>query len=122
MVDRIRLDLIEALPNQIPVILNVKDRFNVLDDAIDFQINVVDYDQDALTLTAENLPAGVVMHPLTGVISGSPVETGEFEVTIRAEDSSGGASTRSFTWTIFESSAELPTYSDFTFLPYFWSD
>lgn len=122
MVDRIRLDLIEALPNQIPVILNVQDRYNVLDDAIDFQITVVDYDQDDLTLSAENLPAGVVIHPLTGVISGSPVETGEFEVIIRAEDSSGGISTRSFTWTIFESSAQLPTYTTFTFLPFIWTE
>ncbi|MCS4295432.1 hypothetical protein M2375_003675 [Comamonas sp. BIGb0152] len=53
-----------------------------------------------LTWSASNLPAGLVLDPVTGVISGKPTESGTFTVEISASDSSSPTAlsdTKSFT-------------------------
>src|SRR5581483_8195844 len=42
-----------------------------------------------LTFTAVNLPSGLTLDPITGVLSGSPVYSGQFNATIYATDKWG---------------------------------
>jgi len=59
---------------------------------------------DVLSYSASNLPAGLVINPVTGVISGtidsSASASGPYNVVITAEDGNGGMVTQSFVWTV----------------------
>ncbi|MFG6443219.1 Ig-like domain-containing protein [Roseateles sp. LKC17W] len=59
-----------------------------------------DVDVDALTLSADGLPAGVTLNPNTGVITGTPTQAGTFTVTITATDPSAAMATQTFTWIV----------------------
>src|SRR6202022_2796382 len=54
---------------------------------------------DTWTISSGALPAGVTLTP-AGFLSGTPTQTGSFPVTIKATDSNGTASTKSFTLTV----------------------
>jgi len=60
----------------------------------DVNISVADVidnlDGDDLTFSAQNLPAGLSIDPVTGVISGAPQEEGVFTVLIIVDDGQGG--------------------------------
>ncbi len=54
-----------------------------------------------LTFSASGLPAGLVIDPTTGTISGTPTAAiYNAEVTITATDASGASGTASFSWTV----------------------
>ncbi len=59
---------------------------------------------DVLAFSATNLPTGLVIDPVTGIISGtidnSASVTGPYSVTITATDPSGATTSQTFTWTI----------------------
>jgi hypothetical protein len=59
----------------------------------DFAEFFSDPDLDTLTLTAEDLPAGLVFDPVLGVVSGAPTALGAQAFTIRASDPSGLSAT-----------------------------
>lgn len=66
-----------------------------------------DVENDTLTYTAANLPPGLTMDPITGIISGTldPSASqggsdGVYTVTITVADGKGGTATVDFTWTV----------------------
>jgi large repetitive protein len=65
-----------------------------------------DLDGDTLSFTATNLPAGLSINPVTGVISGtidrsaSQVNGGVYPVTVTASDGRGGSVSQTFLYTV----------------------
>merc|ERR1712228_280386 len=63
-----------------------------------------DADGDTLKYTASNLPGGLSIDEITGVISGTIDSdaslTDPYNVTITADDSEGGVVSGAFTWTV----------------------
>ena len=68
--------------------------------------NFSDLDGDTLTFSAVGLPAGLIIDPATGVISGaidnsaSQVAGGVYTVSVTASDGNGGTATSTVTWTV----------------------
>ncbi len=55
---------------------------------------------DELGYAAEGLPPGLAIDTGTGVITGSPTETGTWEVAVTVTADDGGAATQRFTWAV----------------------
>jgi Concanavalin A-like lectin/glucanases superfamily/Putative Ig domain len=72
------------------------------------QIQATDPDSDPLMYSATGLPPGLLIHPLTGLISGNPTCSGEYTVTVTVTDPGGLAASRTFTWTITTTVATNP--------------
>jgi Glycosyl hydrolase family 12/Cellulose binding domain/Putative Ig domain len=53
-----------------------------------------------LTYSAGGLPPGLSINSSTGLISGTPVTAGTYNVTVTARDSTGATGSATFTWTI----------------------
>ncbi len=53
-----------------------------------------------LTYSATGLPAGLSINSSSGLITGTPATTGTSSVTVTAKDTTGGAGTASFSWTV----------------------
>lgn len=60
------------------------------------------------TVASGALPAGLTLNPATGLISGTTVQTGLFNFTIRATDSAGCLGATSYTLTVLASGAGIP--------------
>ena len=65
---------------------------------------------DTLTYTLTGAPAGISINETTGVISGTPTESGSFTVGVQASDGNGGTLTRSFALNVTSANA-APTAS-----------
>ena len=52
------------------------------------------------SVTAGAVPGGLSLNPSTGVLSGRPTASGQFEFTVRATDAGGAAATKAFTLSI----------------------
>jgi large repetitive protein len=97
-----------TLDNDAPVSTPIPDQANV--DAAAVQVSVAgnfsDVDADPLSFSAIGLPPGLTIDPTTGIISGvmsrnaSQPGGGVYRVTITAADGQGGATSRTFTWTV----------------------
>jgi type II secretory pathway pseudopilin PulG len=61
---------------------------------------VVSGDAKPLTVSAENLPPGIVVTS-AGVISGKPTKVGQYDVTVRVTDIRGLVGSAKFTWNIY---------------------
>jgi hypothetical protein len=55
------------------------------------------------------LPSGLALNPATGVISGSPLQSGLFNFTIRATDANGCIGANPYTITVLNAAANIPT-------------
>ncbi|MEM8772430.1 MAG: Ig-like domain-containing protein [Pseudomonadota bacterium] len=84
---------------------------------IDASTFFVDADGDTLTFTAEGLPEGLSIDPVTGLITGEPASgvslDGPFDITITAADADGGEATATFTLTIGAAGADIQTLIEF---------
>ena len=65
-------------------------------------------DEEALTYAATGLPPGLVINPITGVISGNPTIAGAYTVAVTVTDPGGLVATASFPWTVTTSVATNP--------------
>ncbi|MBK8768818.1 MAG: tandem-95 repeat protein [Rhizobiales bacterium] len=67
---------------------------------------------DTLTFSATGLPAGLVIDPATGVISGTVAlgasADGPYTVTITADDGHGGTASLTFAWEVIMPAAPMP--------------
>ncbi|MCK0129260.1 Ig-like domain-containing protein [Erythrobacter sp. F6033] len=95
--------------NDIPVTSgSIGDQTNL--DAQDINLPVAggfaDPDGDALSFTANGLPAGLTIDPDTGVITGtidnsaSQVNGGSYSITVTADDGRGGTVSQTFNWDV----------------------
>ncbi|MEM9775564.1 MAG: putative Ig domain-containing protein, partial [Chloroflexota bacterium] len=95
-------------PNAVPMITNPGDMTHELNKEVTVQLIATDADGDALTYFAGNLPPGLAIDPVSGLISGIPTELGEFSVTFIVSDGFGGQDVESIKWTIIEPAPSCP--------------
>lgn len=89
-------------PNQPPTVTSPGDQVTAVGAAVNLPISASDPNGNALSYSAAGLPAGLVIDPVSGIISGSPTTSGSGSVTVTVTDNgvpplSGSAT---FTWTI----------------------
>lgn len=85
-----------------PVVEPPGDRSTPAGEGVVLAIRAGHDDDDVLRYAAQGLPPGLAIHTGTGVITGSPTETGIWEVTVTvtAGDDDDDASSQTFTWTV----------------------
>ncbi|MFN2214256.1 MAG: putative Ig domain-containing protein, partial [Anaerolineales bacterium] len=91
-------------PNAIPVITPISNQTTEQGDAVSLQVNATDGDADPLTYAALNLPPGLTINAISGLISGtvsmSAVVGVAYNVTVTVDDSKASPVTTVFNWTI----------------------
>ncbi|MDX1994985.1 MAG: putative Ig domain-containing protein, partial [bacterium] len=90
-------------PNRAPEVLPLVEQISVqFTPILPITVQAYDPDGNVITFSAVGLPEGVVIDPTTGVVSGTPLVTGVFSVTITVTDNGTPSQSRSFTfvWTI----------------------
>ncbi len=93
--------------NRAPGVVNPGNQASITGDSVSLGITASDPDGDALSYSANGLPAGLAINAASGVISGTlPLNAnGVYNVTVTASDGSLSGST-TFTWTV--NTANLP--------------
>lgn len=89
-----------SAPSQPPTVTAPSNQTNENGDNISLQINATDPDGDALTYTADGLPAGLSINPNSGLISGIATTAGTHTVTVTVDDGFGGIDSASFNWVV----------------------
>jgi len=110
--ETVRITVLNA--NQLPQIAPVADRAVVVPNAVSFVVAATDPDNDVLTLTAKNLPAGASF--VNKVFSWSPKasQAGTYDVTFTADDGNGGLDSINVRITVKASANWVRlTYDDF---------
>jgi hypothetical protein len=79
--------------NAAPTITRPANQTSIVGKTVNLQIVASDADGDPLTYSANNLPAGLVVNAVTGVISGKPTASGTRTVTVGVNDGRASAST-----------------------------
>lgn len=68
--------------------------------SVSVRLVATDPDGDALTFEATGLPAGLVISPGLGEISGTPVSPGTSAVNVTVSDNKGGSARTAFDWVV----------------------
>ena len=71
-------------------------------------IQAYDPEGGTLTFSATGLPDGLSISPGSGVVSGSPLTVGQFNVTVSATDPAGNSGSAAFVWSIVEPLSVTP--------------
>jgi YVTN family beta-propeller protein len=79
--------------NAAPTITRPANQTSIVGKTVNLQIVASDADGDPLTYSANNLPAGLIVNAVTGVISGKPTASGTRTVTVGVNDGRASAST-----------------------------
>ena len=88
--------------NQYPVLTNPGARSSTRGQPTDLQLQGSDPDGRPVSYSATGLPAGLALMSSTGYISGTPTNSGNYNVTVTVSDGVL-TSSQAFTWTITES-------------------
>ncbi len=83
-----------------PVVTNPGPQSRVINQSTTLSIQAGDVNQDTLAFSATGLPAGLTIHPATGVISGTPTAAGTFPSSVTVSDGNTAPVSVSFEWTI----------------------
>lgn len=96
----VRID-VAANPNPaiVPVLDPVAQQNTIAGSPVSLQLVASDPNGDALTFSAAGLPAGLMLDPASGLITGTPIAEGSHSVVVTASDGLNAAS-RTFTWTV----------------------
>ncbi|MGL4637889.1 MAG: Ig-like domain-containing protein [Beijerinckiaceae bacterium] len=93
--------------NDVPVAPVVAAQTHVDGQTVSINAAFTDVDNATLTYSAANLPAGLSINTVTGVISGALASSasqggtgGVYSVTVTANDGAGGVTNTTFTWTV----------------------
>ncbi|MEM9773427.1 MAG: putative Ig domain-containing protein, partial [Chloroflexota bacterium] len=87
-----------------PDITAPSDQAGGVGDDVSLMIVASDPESAALTFSATGLPDGLTIDENSGEISGTLAATGEFAVTITANDGTGGVESIEFNWTVTQNS------------------
>src|SRR5262249_6140175 len=79
-----------------------------VDTAYSYDVKATDPDGDSLTYALVAAPAGMMIHPTTGLISWTPVTSGDFPVQVQVSDGRGGSGNQAFTVTVSEALVPAP--------------
>ncbi len=94
-----RHEITAPVPNVVPTIANPGSQLSLTGDTVNLLIVADDPDGGVLGYSASGLPPGLTISVIAGVISGTPDEAGEFDVTVSIDDGEDSASV-SFTWSV----------------------
>jgi len=76
---------------------------------VTLRVRASDVPAAGIAFSARGLPPGLTIDPSTGVITGRPLRTGTYRVTIAAHDASTSAATMAFAWQIGDATRVLGT-------------
>ncbi|MBL8206393.1 MAG: NPCBM/NEW2 domain-containing protein [Blastocatellia bacterium] len=91
--------VIQVTTQASPTITNPGAKTNYVGDTVNLPITAGDPNGDGLTFSASGLPAGLAINSTTGVITGTLTTTGNYSVTISANDGNASATTN-FDWQV----------------------
>lgn len=97
-----------AAANQAPTVSAVAAQSSTVGVAVNLALSASDPEGGALTWSATGLPAGLVISPTTGAISGKPTSVGASTVQVTVKDAQGAGSAVSFSWTV-KAANQAPT-------------
>jgi hypothetical protein len=88
--------------NRVPALANPGSQTSQEGQPVTLALAASDPDADALTFTADGLPAGLSVGAATGIISGTIASgaAGSYSVTVVVSDGHGGSASVSFAWTV----------------------
>ncbi|NBT39198.1 MAG: autotransporter domain-containing protein [Alphaproteobacteria bacterium] len=93
---------VTVLPKALyPQIIPIQDQTSLLNQKVSYGVRMSKDVTLPVVFTADNLPVGLQLHNLTGLISGIPTELGERKVTITATIDNYSADV-TFLWTVIE--------------------
>ena len=95
-----------------PTIESPGPQIDAVGDDVSLQISASDPTNDALTYSASGLPAGLAIGATSGVISGTLVAAGNWDVVVTVNDGKGGTASAGFTWTVSGTSNSPPTVAN----------
>ncbi|MBW3014672.1 PKD domain-containing protein [Candidatus Woesearchaeota archaeon] len=83
-----------------PIITSIPDQTIEMNALYEYQVVAYDPLGDELTYAAIGLPSGLTINPSTGLISGVPIQLGNFDVIVVVSDDNGGEAREEFTLTV----------------------
>ncbi|MEM7130577.1 MAG: putative Ig domain-containing protein [Chloroflexota bacterium] len=92
--------------NRLPAIANVAEQVNSVGEQVELQIRAIDTDGNELTYRATDLPRGLTIDRMTGLISGTITQSGTYTPTIIVDDgfsnegANSSATESSFDWVV----------------------
>ncbi len=96
--------LLEASPNQPPTLVAIADQQNIEGAAITLAVEAEDPDGNALTFSADGLPAGLAIDAGTGEIAGviaeGAADESPYTVEVTVTDPDGASASTEFQWTV----------------------
>ena len=90
----------DSAPNRLPVIAATASPQVRVGDTVSLSLSASDPDGDALTWSATGLPPGLSLGAQTGVVTGSPTQTGSYTSTVNVADAFGGSGSLAIQWQV----------------------
>ena len=91
---------VNETPNTHPVLQNPGAQITEVNEPASLTLSATDADDDDLTFSTSNLPAGLLLNSGSGLISGTATAIGTYQVMATATDGNGGTDSAEFTWTV----------------------
>jgi len=101
-VDEVTINVLISDVGAEPVIAVIPDQVAAINEPYQYQVVASDPYGETITFSMTGAPAGVTINPLTGLISGTPTELGDFTVTVTVTDDSSNCVSASYTLTVVE--------------------
>ena len=87
-------------PNRAPVAAPAAAQTTPLGTSVALQLLASDPDDDPLNFSAEGLPPGLAIGAKTGLVTGTPIAAGQFNVQLKVADSDGATHRAAFAWKV----------------------